>query len=211
MLLELGGGTKPHPRADVVIDSRHPIGSPKQDAAVTPWRVGAVPGAIGYYPEDNPTGNLWFTLDKETVDEVYASHFLEHIPKGQAIIDVMNEAWRILKPGGSFTIIVPLIGFSHDYDGGRVDVHCGWQAHADPTHVQGWWFPESLQYFTGQIGADADYQIRLWSPLGERIDELSSTGFVDFHKTGPITAPSYLRSWWSVRGGWEGVARLVKP
>jgi len=39
MFVELGGGTNPHPRADIIIDLHHPKNSPATDASVTPWLV----------------------------------------------------------------------------------------------------------------------------------------------------------------------------
>lgn len=187
MMLELGGGTLPHPRADVVIDLHHPRNAPAQDATVTPWQA---------YGEDR-----W--LADGAVDEVYASHFMEHIPKGQPIIDVMNEAWRVLRPGGTFTIVLPLVGWTSPHDGTGHLVN-GWQPYADPTHVQPWWLPESLLYFCeGPFKPNADYGIRTWARLGDWIE--------------PERVPNdwLLRgggeSFWTVREGWEGVARLVKP
>jgi predicted SAM-dependent methyltransferase len=83
-------------------------------------------------------------------DELYASHVMEHIPAGQPRIDCMNEAHRALRPGGTFTIRVPMFPT--------------WQAIADPTHVS-FWVPQSFDYFVRQI-ADADYGIRWWE-LGD--------------------------------------------
>ena len=85
--------------------------------------------------------------EPETFDSIMASHVMEHIPAGQDRINVMNEAWRVIKPGGVFTIIVPLMP--------------SWQALADPTHVS-FWCPQSLEYFTGRLSAQADYGIKYW-------------------------------------------------
>lgn len=162
ILLELGGGSKPHPQVTYGIDSRHAVNAPTQDATQIPWLVG--------------TGEL----ADGSIDKIYSSHFMEHVPKGQATLAVMNEAWRVLRPGGTFTIICPLIGYT---DRGRGHLVERWEPYADPTHVQGWWFPESLLYFCEDgIEADADYGISKW-----RLKH------------------------WEVRDFWEGEAVLVKP
>ena len=47
-------------------------------------------------------------LPDESVVVATASHVLEHInPHKGVFIDVMNEIWRILKPGGQFAFVVP--------------------------------------------------------------------------------------------------------
>lgn len=186
MLVELGGGTRPHPRADVIIDLHHPKNAPAQDAAVTPWKVlpTAPPGTVSSE-----------TLVANCADEVYSSHFMEHIHRGQPLVNVMNEAWRILKPGGTFTMVVPLVGYTSPTGVGQLI--SGWQPYADPTHVNFWWFPEALLYFCeGPFKPNADYGIKVWSQLG---------GFI-------LNASEETpNSWWSVRHGWEGLAKLVKP
>jgi SAM-dependent methyltransferase len=179
MFVELGGGTRPHPRADVVIDMHHPKNAPAQDATKTPWLV---------FVQNE-------TMPDEFADEVYCAHFLEHIPRGQPLIDVMNEAWRILKPGGTFTIILPLVGFTTNDGVGHLV--SGWQPYADPTHVNFWWFPEALLYFCeGPFKPNADYGIKVWDKLGGYL--LEPTEYTS-------------GSWWTVRNGWEGMAKLVKP
>jgi hypothetical protein len=51
--------------------------------------------------------------DSDSVDELHCSHFLEHIPLDvdrsgkDLLIAFMDEAWRVLKPGREFTVIVP--------------------------------------------------------------------------------------------------------
>ena len=42
-----------------------------------------------------------------TFDEVYTSHFMEHIRTGEDLFFVLGEIWRVLKPGGIFIIRVP--------------------------------------------------------------------------------------------------------
>jgi len=187
MLVELGGGTKPHPRASVVIDLHHPLNAPAQDATVTPWVM-----------------NLGTIADGK-VDEVYSSHFLEHIPRGQPLIDVMNEAWRILKPGGTFFSTLPLVGYT-SLDGLPQSSHIGWQPWADPTHVSYWWLPEALHYFTTEVAA-ADYGIQMWSPLKGFMPPDKAVELVQLQFD---SAPP-AQSWWSVRDHWEGIFCLAKP
>lgn len=174
-LIELGGGLYPHPRADIVIDLHHPKGCPPQDVTDTPWPV-----------------------ESGSVEEVYASHLMEHIPKGQPLVDVMNEAWRVLQPGGMFTFRLPLVGYTDPLtQQGRLVT--GWWPYADPTHVSYWWFPESLFYFTGQtINPGADYGLHRWNP-------------VHFVPPEQINLDLCGNSFWTVLHGWEGMARLVKP
>ena len=201
MLVDLGGGTLPHPRADVVIDLHHPRKAPAQNAGETPWVV--------HSPYNDINGHL----ADASADEVYSSHFMEHIHRGQPLINVMNEAWRVLKPGGTYTMIMPLVGFTNPVEGmlgkpwgAPCSDQIGWQPWADPTHVNYWWFPEALKYFTPEFGAHADYGIKMWSAVGGYIDQAEATRRIDRHKRSKVD----YGSWWSVRDTWEGVAVLVK-
>lgn len=65
-----------------------------------------------------------------TVDEIRAHDFIEHLPDK---IHTMNEAWRVLKPGGIFKIVVPTTD--------------GRGAYQDPTHVS-YWNRNSFWYYT---------------------------------------------------------------
>lgn len=73
-----------------------------------------------------------------SVDELHASHFLEHIPADyiedgrDRLCAFMDEAWRVLKPGGAFTVIVP-------------NARCN-RAFQDPTHRR-FFVAESFYYF----------------------------------------------------------------
>jgi SAM-dependent methyltransferase len=67
--------------------------------------------------------------EDSTVEHIRAHDIIEHI---LAKIHTMNEAWRVLKPGGTFDIAVP-----------TTDGPGAWQ---DPTHVS-FWNRNSFMYF----------------------------------------------------------------
>lgn len=125
MKLDIGGGTSPRD-GWVNLDPEHGEGEWKRRLQ------------DGIPCEDN------------TVDEAYASHVMEHIPAGAERIFCMNEVNRVLKPGGKFTVRVPLFPT--------------WQAIADPTHVS-FWVRESFLYFTEDAPQNADYGIVPWDVM----------------------------------------------
>lgn len=125
MHLDIGGGT--NPQSTINLDPVHGNGQWKRSAQDVPWPA-----------------------DDDSFKVITASHVMEHIPAGSDRIAVMNEAWRVLRPGGRFHIKVPL--FPH------------WSAIADPTHVS-FWVPESFSYFDGSWKANADYGMKLWQTL----------------------------------------------
>lgn len=180
MLIEIGGGTKPHPRAEIVIDPVHPRGIGPRHAQLP-----------------------WDGISDNSCDEVYASHVMEHVPKPH-VITVMNEAWRVLKPGGTFMVTLPVTGVT---DRGTQRVVDNWRAWADPTHVSSWWLPESFMYFTGEIGADADYATKRWLPLKRIPEDLSEMMSA---RSAHTPSPSLGHSVWALRDGWEGFVQLEK-
>lgn len=200
MLIEIGGGLNPRAGADVIIDPVHPFASPPQRAQDVPWKL--TPDLVPRVNAEPPSGEQHAVVPDECADEVYASHVMEHIPRGDELIATMNEAWRVLRSGGCFTLIMPLVGFTEPRRR-RGKLVSAWQPYADPTHVNLWWLPEAILYFCeGPFTPAADYGIRTWMPLGDFIPEKRAGATLDSRP------PS---SFWSVRYGWEGVARIMKP
>lgn len=128
MRIDIGGGTIPEP-GYVNLDPIHGEGEFKRRVQ------DGIPCADG------------------SATHVRASHVMEHIPSGAERIFVMNEVHRVLKSGGEFEIIVPLVPT------GSFGVT--WHAFADPTHVS-FWVLESFYYFDGTFAANATYDISLW-------------------------------------------------
>jgi SAM-dependent methyltransferase len=122
-LLDIGGGTDARDHW-INIDPVHGEGEFLRGAQDAPWPI--------------PDGHIRM---------IWASHVLEHVPAGGNRIRLMNEAYRVLSPGGTFEARMP--SFPH------------WSAVADPTHVS-FWVPESFGYFTGVYSAGADYGIDYW-------------------------------------------------
>lgn len=180
-LLQLGGGQTPHQQATVVLDSRFPKNAPARNLAETPWRT------------DN--GKI---VDC-TVRAIYAHHIMQKIPRGEALLAVMNEAWRVLEPGGTITMFLPVVGYT-DSKGTSFPVN-RWEPYADPMHVSYWWLPEAFSmYFAGDDHRTELYGASRWSPLGPLVK--------------PETVQDAMASmgtFWTVRDGWEGVVRLEKP
>lgn len=83
-------------------------------------------------------------LEDESYDHILMSHFIEHVPD---TIGLMNECYRVLKPGGTMKVFVPY-AMSH-------------AAFQDPTHVK-FFVPESFMYYTDQM-AYLRYGISVWA------------------------------------------------
>jgi SAM-dependent methyltransferase len=75
--------------------------------------------------------NLLLPFDDSSVDEILAVHVLEHI--GTGFFKLLQECYRVLKPGGIFDISVPYP---------RHDI-----AIIDPTHVR-FILPETFRLFS---------------------------------------------------------------
>lgn len=88
-------------------------------------------------------------FDDNSLDEVRAYDFLEHIPIGQTI-QVITEIWRVLKPGGVFESYTP-------------DAENGQGAFQDPTHLSYWvensWLYYSSQSYRDLYGIEANFII----------------------------------------------------
>lgn len=94
-------------------------------------------------------------LPDNSVNRVVCQDFLEHLPKGYysererklnyPIIDLFNEIWRILKPGGKFISRTPAEGHP--------------EMHRDPTHLSVWNL-QSMGYFCGEYRVSKIYGLK---------------------------------------------------
>lgn len=93
------------------------------------------------------TGGLPFLANE--VDEIRAYDFLEHIPLGKTI-GVIEEIYRVLKPGGIFESLTP-------------DAQRGQGAFQDPTHLSFWvansWLYYSHPAYRELYGIKANFKI----------------------------------------------------
>jgi len=122
------------------------------------WENAAVLDPVhGFGPLKRLAQDVPWPLQPDSVDRMRASHVMEHIPSGQPRIDVMNEAHRVLRSGGTFEVIVP-------------GEYGTWHPVADPTHVSRWVL-ESFHYFDGLFAANASYGIALWNTLDLRLED----------------------------------------
>lgn len=135
--VDLGGGDEPQP-GFINIDIRDlPKVDIVHDLEVFPW-----------------------PLPNDCADFLMASHIVEHIePHKGVFIDFMNEAWRILKPGGRMFIQTPYAGTPRFYQ--------------DPTHCNPC-TEITFAYFDPWIGEGMLYRIyrpKPWQIMTSRIEE----------------------------------------
>lgn len=74
---------------------------------------------IGYASRNVTTGNvewhetqgLTIALDDDSVDAAFSCHVLQHLPSMKAGYDYFREVFRVLKPGGTLMIHLPIHSF----------------------------------------------------------------------------------------------------
>lgn len=102
-------------------------------------------------------------LKESSVDEVFSSHFLEHLT-GMERVRFYNELYRVLKPGAKATIIVPHWASN--------------RAYGDPTHQ---WPPVSEMSFYYLKRAwrqdQAPHTDLNWNPAGYDCDFEATWGY----------------------------------
>lgn len=79
---------------------------------------------------------------------VSAVHVVEHL---NSLLSFMDEAWRVLSPGGSLYIETPLAGANPDLE------------FADPTHVRCYRIHTFMNYFTPEGVEAFGYTDKAWN------------------------------------------------
>ncbi|MCJ7747939.1 MAG: class I SAM-dependent methyltransferase [Desulfobacterales bacterium] len=126
---------------------------------------------IDFRPETNPDLCIdvikGLPYEDNSVDEVRAFDFLEHIPTDKTIT-VIEEIYRVLKADGRFESFIP----STDGRG----------AFQDPTHRSFWnrnsWFYYSLPAYRRLYGIKADFEIEVCEDL---VDKPAEWGIIHTH------------------------------
>lgn len=90
----------------------------------------------------------------ESFDEVVALHVVEHL---RDLIQFMNEAHRVLRPGGALYLETPEAGGCYDL------------THADPTHVRCYRRHTFINYFIRSEAPKFGYTDKHWAVLDIRV------------------------------------------
>lgn len=93
-------------------------------------------------------------FEDNSFTRIAARHVVEHL---NSLIDFMNEAWRILTPGGTILIETPLAG-------GDVDLE--W---ADPTHKRCYRIHSFINYFTPEGVDKFGYTDKPWNFIVSKV------------------------------------------
>lgn len=108
-------------------------------------------------------GTAKWPWEDSSVDEIHASHFLEHLT-AQERVHFYNEVYRVLKPGAKATIITPHWASN--------------RAYGDPTHQ---WPPvaEMSFYYLGRAWREsqAPHTDAKWNPQGYTCDLVATWGY----------------------------------
>jgi hypothetical protein len=96
-------------------------------------------------------------IESESVYAINASHILEHI-KPWKIIEVMNEAWRVLAFGGGMDVSVPF----------------GLAYKIDPTHCIEWSMP-AFWYFDSSQDYYKIYKPKPWKIIYDDVNKSTQT------------------------------------
>jgi len=152
-------------------------------------------------------------IESNSADEIYCSNYIEHIPhlnvKGvlkesnsfeefksklldskDGLIDFFNEVYRILKPGGKITIVVPY------YSSER--------AYGDPTHVR--YIPDFLCYYLSKKWRD-DNKLEHY---GLTCDfDLNNDITLSYHISNELTLKSEEIRNKAFRNDWNAIENLM--
>lgn len=70
-------------------------------------------------------------FEDNSIAHIYSQDFLEHTPP-ETKVELMNEIWRVLRPGGIMEHVVPMAGSDNDF--------------GSPSHISHW-HPQQFEHF----------------------------------------------------------------
>lgn len=117
-------------------------------------------------------------FDDEVADKVIAQHVLEHITNFN---ELMNEVWRIMKPGGQFIVAIPQ----------AMDSKGIWHGEAfqDPTHVR-FFVPKVWDYFSIDRSLHQNFGA-MYGLKGWQVKYEDKGWFANITLTKPVAAQSH--------------------
>lgn len=84
-----------------------------------------------------------FPFQDNSVDVVYSQDFMEHLPT-ESKIHVINEIWRVLKPGGIMEHFIPNAGSRNDF--------------GSPSHLSHWNLQQFEHFDVDSYRYDLDHE-----------------------------------------------------
>lgn len=114
-----------------------------------------------------------FPFETSSVSEIHCAHLVEHLSD---LITFMNECHRVLKPGGTLTILAPY--------------YTAIQASQDPTHVR-YINEKTFCYFTDEyLGNGATFEYGISSKYA-----IETTSFTYINLWAKPWIPKRIRTW----------------
>ena len=152
----------PHREADALLKLDIGAGGP------TYQRTDETFTTVDKYAPADVQEDMWnLPFGPETVDEIWSSHALEHIPRS-LVIPTLQDWFRVLKPGGTCTIVVPDLCYAvevwlEEPSEDHLQFVFGSQDHEGEFHKTGWNL-EMLQEDLKKVGFIIKEAEVLWTP-----------------------------------------------
>lgn len=116
---------------------------------------------VDAYVDTDIKADMWnIPMNAGTVDEIYSSHALEHVP-GMKVQETLKEWFRLLKPGGKLLLQVPNMDYVARF----------WLTHKPEDHA----WAEAIVF--GNQAHEGEFHKSGFTPMGLQGD-LQVSGFI---------------------------------